>query len=107
GLGARTCAGCPPVPSAFFRAGGAGVGTDDGGVEHQPLQVGPCGASKTFSQTPFFAQRAKRLQTELHRPKRSGKSRQPAPVLPVQRTALTNRRLFLAGAPGAGPPESG
>src|SRR5262245_48403960 len=35
----RACSACPPVPSAFFGAGGVGVGADDGGVEDEPLQI--------------------------------------------------------------------
>jgi hypothetical protein len=44
-------------------------------------------ASKTRAQTPLADQRSNRLHTEFHLPKRSGMSRQRAPVLPIQRTA--------------------
>src|SRR5262245_17841740 len=61
---------------------------------------GSCSASKAFPQTPFRAQRSKRLQAEFQLPKRSGRSRQGAPVLPIQRMASTKRRLSLARCPG-------
>src|SRR5262249_5182724 len=56
-------------------------------------------ASKTRCQTPLRAQRSKRRQTEFQLPKRSGRSRQGAPVLAIQKTASTNRRLSLAAFP--------
>src|SRR5262249_7031109 len=48
-------------------------------------------ASKTRGHVPFRAQRSKRFQTVFHLPKRSGRSRQGAPVLAIQRTASRNR----------------
>src|SRR5262245_12294869 len=60
---------------------------------------GSCRAANRRCQTPFWAQRSKRFQTLFQSPKRSGRSRQGAPVLPIQSTASTNRRLFLATPP--------
>src|SRR4051794_12058697 len=62
---------------------------------------GSRGASKTRSRAPFLAQRSNRFQAEPRGPNRSGRSRQGAPVLAIQRTALTNRRLSLAVTPGS------
>src|SRR6516162_3567706 len=33
------CSLCLPLPSAFFRASGMGMGADDGRIEDEPLQV--------------------------------------------------------------------
>src|SRR5580692_7025893 len=57
--------------------------------------------SKTRAQTPLADQRSNRFHTEFHLPKRSGMSRQGAPVLPIQSTASTKRRLSLAVTPGS------
>jgi hypothetical protein len=48
---------------------------------------------KRLSQTPFAAQREKRLWVFFQSPKRSGKSRHGAPERNFQITASTNRRL--------------
>src|ERR1700730_16526217 len=50
-------------------------------------------ALKRFSQTPFSAQREKRLCVLLQPPKRSGKSRHSAPARNFQITASTKSRL--------------
>src|SRR6266446_162244 len=62
---------------------------------------GSFNSSKIRSQTPLEDQRSNRLQTEFQFPKRSGRSRQGAPVLAIQRTALTKRRLSEAVTPGS------
>src|SRR5262249_40579698 len=49
--------------------------------------------SKTFSQTPALAQRAKRWCTVFHLPYRSGRSCQNAPDRSTHKTAFTNKRL--------------
>ena len=49
--------------------------------------------SKTCSKMPLADQRASRLQTELQFPKRSGRSRQGAPVLAIQRLRRSGRPL--------------
>src|ERR1019366_6243037 len=51
-------------------------------------------ALKRFSQTPFSAQREKRLCVLLQPPKRSGKSRHGAPTRNFQITASTKSRSF-------------
>src|SRR6516225_5856416 len=56
-------------------------------------------ASKTRRQTPLRAQRSNRRQVEFQLPRRSGRSRHGAPVLAIQRTASTKRRLSLATLP--------
>src|SRR5262249_19096656 len=55
----------------------------------------------TRAHTPFAPQRSKRLQTEFQLPKRSGRSRHGAPVLPIHRTASMKSRLSLAVTPGS------
>src|SRR5262249_48872240 len=68
---------------------------------------GSCKDSYTRCQTPLRDQRSNRFQTLPHLPKRSGRSRHGDPVLAIQRTASTNRRLSLAVTPGSpGWPES-
>src|SRR5882757_535292 len=62
---------------------------------------GSWSVSKTRCHTPLVAQRSNRFQTEFQGPNRSGRSRQGAPVLAIQRTALTKRRLSLAVTPGS------
>src|ERR1019366_213020 len=58
-------------------------------------------ALKRLPQTPFSAQREKRLCVLLQPPKRSGKSRHGAPARNFQITASTNSRLpAIAVAPG-------
>src|SRR5262245_31607518 len=57
--------------------------------------------SKTRSQTPLLAQRAKRVWTLFHFPYRSGRSCQCAPERSTHRTPLTNRRLSSAVRPGS------
>ena len=49
--------------------------------------------AKSACQTPLSAQREKRLNEVFHGPKSDGRSRQGAPVLAIQRTASTNKRL--------------
>ena len=49
--------------------------------------------AKRACQTPLSAQREKRLNAVFHGPKSDGRSRQGAPVLAIQRTASTNKRL--------------
>src|SRR5262249_38486996 len=56
---------------------------------------------KSLAQTPLCAHRLKRFQTEFQLPKRSGRSRQGAPVLAIHSTASMNRRLSLAVTPGS------
>src|SRR5271169_566187 len=51
------------------------------------------------SQTPALAQRLKRRCVLFQSPKRSGRSRQGAPLRYLHNTASTNRRLSLAFAP--------
>ena len=53
-------------------------------------------ASNSRSQMPASRQRMKRRCVLLQPPYSGGKSRQGAPVLTIQRTALTNFLLFLA-----------
>src|SRR6185437_6287219 len=60
---------------------------------------GSCNVSKIVFQTPFLAQRSKRRKAVFQLPKRSGRSRQGAPVLPIHSTASTNRRLLKAVRP--------
>jgi hypothetical protein len=52
-----------------------------------------CSSWKIRSQTHLRAQRSKRLHTEFQLPNRSGKSRHGTPVLAIQKTASTKRRL--------------
>jgi hypothetical protein len=58
----------------------------------EPTSSSMRSASKTFSQTPRLAHRAKRLYVVFQGPYRSGMSRQGAPVLSRHITALTNAR---------------
>src|SRR5690606_496057 len=58
-------------------------------------------SANTRSQTPFLAQRVKRLCTLFHLPYRSGSSLHCAPDRRTQRTPLTNRRLSVAVRPGS------
>src|SRR5262249_35443439 len=62
---------------------------------------GSCRSWKIRCQRPFCAQRLKRFQTLFQLPKRSGRSRQAAPVLASHSTASMNRRLSWAVTPGA------
>src|SRR5262245_9556192 len=55
----------------------------------------------TRAHTPLADQRSKRRQVEIQLPKRSGRSRQGAPVLPIHKTASMNSRLSLAVTPGS------
>src|SRR5215831_1636615 len=61
---------------------------------------GSCRASKTRCQVPFLAQRSSRRHTAFQLPKRSGRSRQGAPVLAIHRTASMKSRLSRAVQPG-------
>src|SRR6516164_5694671 len=58
-------------------------------------------ALKTRSQTPFRAQRQKRVYTVNHLPNASGRSRHGEPVRAIQRTASINRRLSRPLPPGS------
>src|SRR5215471_12278886 len=60
---------------------------------------GSCNVSTIAFQMPFLAQRSKRRKTLFQFPKRSGRSRQGAPVLPIHNTASTKRRLSQAVRP--------
>src|SRR6478752_6616128 len=53
---------------------------------------GSCSSRKIRSQTPLRDQRSKRFQTVSHLPNRSGRSRQGAPVLAIQKMASTKSR---------------
>jgi hypothetical protein len=67
----------------------------------RPSRSGSCQACKSRAHTPCLHQRLNRWKTEFHSPKRSGKSRQGAPVLAIHRTALTKLRLSSAVRPGS------
>ncbi len=56
---------------------------------------------KRLSNTPFLAQRRKRVATEFHLPKLACRSRQGEPVRAIQNTASTNKRLSSAVRPGS------
>src|SRR5947208_8072612 len=58
-------------------------------------------ALKTRSQTPFCAQRQKRVYTVNHLPNASGRSRHGEPVRAIQRTASTKSRLSRPLEPGS------
>src|SRR3984893_14488814 len=58
-------------------------------------------ALKTRSQTPFCAQRQKRVYTVNHLPNASGKSRHGEPVRAIQRTASMKSRLSRPLLPGS------
>ncbi len=68
-------------------------------ISHSPS--GTCRVSNTRCQIPLGAQRLQRFQTLYQLPKRSGRSRQGAPDLAIQRTASTNKRLSWAVTPGS------
>src|SRR5262249_9048044 len=101
-LGAESAARSPPgllVGPPFFPAACRCARTTE--LSSRPHSgSGSCSASKTRCQTPLRAQRSERRQTEFHGPKRSGRSRQGAPVLAIHKTALRKRRLSLAVTPG-------
>src|SRR5215470_18729042 len=91
----------PPRPARFFFAPAAWGWARmmvESRMSHS--RSGSCRASKTLCQVPFRAQRSKRRHTEFQLPKRSGRSRQGAPVLAIHRTASRNRRLSRAAQPG-------
>src|SRR5947209_1899226 len=94
-----TAEGLAPLPPFFPAACWCARTTVLSMIIHS--RSGSCSASKTRCHTPFLAQRSNRFQTEPQGPNRSGRSRQGAPVLAIQRTALTNRRLSLAVTPGS------
>src|ERR1700736_1964599 len=58
-------------------------------------------ALKTRSQTPFCAQRQKRVYTVNHLPNPSGRSRDGEPVRAIQRTASIKSRLSRPLLPGS------
>ena len=82
----------PPAPCWWTR-------TYDPSIIYSSLSWSFDNSKKIFSQIPRFVHREYRLYTLFHEPKRSGKSRQGAPVLTIQRIALIIIRLSLAGRP--------
>lgn len=79
-----------------FLAGGVLVSSHHGRIEHYPVQIGHFQRLEHGRPRAFFARRRKRRHTELHLPKRSGRSAHGAPVRNTHTTVLKNKRSSAA-----------
>src|ERR1700732_767773 len=74
------------------------VDPDECAVDEDIFEIGS--ALKTRSQTPFCADRQKRIYAVSHLPNASGRSRHGEPVRAIHRTASIKSRLSRPGAAG-------
>ena len=85
----------------------------EGDISPAGVQCSPCAskaksrqpaaskAATTLGQTPFFAQRLKRVYVVYHFPNSDGRSLQGDPVRTIQKTASKKARLSLPEQPGS------